>query len=238
MKTGFLVALAALSTFAFGQFSIDQPVDLTNSAIAAGSDTFSSNGTAGSQTTVADDFSITVDPFTIYAIETVTVYGFATSGLAQVPLTALTSVELNIFTNNSGVPSMSPFASVSMLPTDARISTSLAGNNSGFDIYKIDIDLSATPINLSNGGDYWLNFGGDNGAFGTTFAWAYTNGTNGNAFSTAKTSGGWSDWTQSNSSDLAWEINGSTEAVPEPATLSLIALAAFLKRRKAKKQNA
>lgn len=224
------IVIAASATAALAQLPVNRPVDLTNVNPGAASAEFSTYNSAIVPTTVADSFTLPVTvPGDKNLVSTLKVYGYATDLSSVFNPTSLTNFEINFLDNASGVPG----SVIATRSFTAATSSSFVGNTAGagsVPVYELAFDFSSNRVDLGNGGTFWLSFGASDPG-NAIFVWnlAGSNPLN-SAFKFG--AGGW----QSDPNNYAFQINGDFEAIPEPATMSVLALAAWLKsRRKSKK---
>ncbi|MBL8069055.1 MAG: hypothetical protein JNM28_11445 [Armatimonadetes bacterium] len=236
----FAAGIAALA-HASSPFNINQTPNFGAANGVAVSDRYSTNGAGPSHITAADNFNLAIDSSNDYQLTSLSVTGFALNGLglSQLPNSAIGTYEINILAaDGGGNPTHTVLFTRTFSAGDSAVSTAFAaagtGANTGFNFYKTTFDLSGAPIGLGTGGNYYLNFG-VSGSNNATFAWAFSGTGSGisNYLSQNSAGGGWGTWTNSTGANLAFELNGTIETVPEPATFALgIVLLPLLKRRK------
>lgn len=219
-------------------FSFNQPANYGAANGVALSDRYSTNGAGPSHITASDNFGLTVDTNANYVLTSVSLSGFVVDALNLVQLSnsAVTGYELNFLqADGFGNPTHTILASRTFTAGDPHVSTAFeapgTGSNTGLNFYTTTLSLADAPVSFGTGGTFYINFG-VSGSSNATYGWAFSGSGSGSSNYLAQNSGGgWGTWTNSPGANLAFQLSGTVESVPEPATFLLgFAVLPFLRR--------
>jgi hypothetical protein len=171
---------------------------------------YSKSDTVSSSQFVADNFRLS-SPTTVNSIRWWGAWNFFSPAVDDFTIT--------IYENLNGLPNPSNIVAIRQTGNVSETSTGLT--RSGFTLFSFQANVGA--ISLSNGRDYWISIVE---TLGTNTSQYFLWRENANGSSATSTNNG-ASWA-SRPREYAFQLEGFTNAVPEPSTTTLLVIAAGL----------
>lgn len=165
---------------------------------------------------IADDFVLQAGAATITSIRWWGVYAFTGTADADDNFTIL------IWEDDGGYPAAIPVLNLNVGHVGRTATGGVVGSDQQFDLYEYSVIVA--PVALDAGTTYWISILNDSSAdTDDSWFWATHAPTGGLIRNPASTNGADPSW--NNSVSVAYQFsNDSRTVVPEPATMSLLAL--------------